>query len=159
MTLSPTRIAAVTGLAALLAAPLALAPLVLTPGALAQGDPIAERQEIMKGVGNATRSGVQMVRGEAPFDLDTARETFAVYIDASERMPGLFPDGTQTGGDTEAAPAIWERKDDFEALFAEFGERAAAGLEATTDEATFQAALGTATQSCRTCHEQFRIDN
>lgn len=159
MTLSPTRIAAVTGLAALLAAPVALAPLVFGPGALAQGDPIAERQEIMKSVGDATRSGVRMLRGEAPFDVDTAHETFAVYIDAAERMPGLFPDGTQTGGDTEAAPAIWEDKAGFDALFVEFGARSASGREATTDQATFQAAFGTATQSCRTCHEQFRVGN
>ncbi|WP_052341130.1 c-type cytochrome [Salinarimonas rosea] len=159
MTLRPTRIAYVTGLAVALAAPAALAPVLFAASALAQGEPIAARQEIMKGVGNATRTGVQMIRGEAPFDLDTARETFAVYIDASERMPGLFPEGTETGGDTKAAPAIWEDKEGFDALFVEFGERAAAGLEATTDQASFQAALGTATQSCRTCHEQFRLDN
>ncbi|WP_372425161.1 c-type cytochrome [Salinarimonas chemoclinalis] len=159
MTLDPTRIAAVTGLALLLAAPVALAPVLFAPGALAQGDPIAERQEIMKGVGDATRTGVRMVRGEAPFDLDAARETFAVYVDAAERMPGLFPEGSESGGGTEAAAVIWEDKGGFEALFVEFGERSAAGLAATTDQASFQAALGTATQSCRTCHEQFRVDN
>ncbi|MGJ3263466.1 MAG: c-type cytochrome [Salinarimonas sp.] len=158
MTFRTTRLVAAMGLAAVLAAPLAFAP-ALVPAALAQDDPIAARQEVMKGVGNATRAGVQMVRGEAPFDLDTARETFVVYRDAAGRMPLLFPEGTETGGDTEAAPAIWESKAEFTALFEEFGERAEAGLEATADAATFQASLGTATQSCRTCHEQFRIDN
>ncbi|GGK44850.1 c-type cytochrome [Salinarimonas ramus] len=145
--------------AAIALASFAAAPLLLGPAAIAQGDPIAERQEIMKGVGDATRTGVQMVRGERDFDLEAARNTFAVYLDASQRMPELFPEGTETGGDTEALPAIWEEKEDFVALFEEFGERAQAGLDDTTDATTFQAALGTATQSCRTCHEQFRMQN
>lgn len=150
MTHRLTRLVAALGLAAV-----AFGPAIV----VAQGDPIAERQEIMKGVGDATRTGVQMVRGERPFDLDAARNVFVVYGDASERMPDLFPEGTETGGDTEASPAIWEDKERFVALFAEFGEASAAGLEQTTDAATFQAAFGAATQSCRTCHTDFRLDN
>lgn len=143
-----------------LAAALGLGALALVPAAvIAQGDPIAERQEIMKGVGDATRTGVQMIRGERPFDLEAARNAFVVYVDASERMPELFPEGTETGGDTEAAPSIWEDKARFASLFEEFGANAAAGLAATTDPTTFQAAFGTATQSCRTCHTDFRLDN
>ncbi|WP_349371044.1 cytochrome c [Salinarimonas sp.] len=150
MTHRLTRLVATLGLAAV-----AFGPAIV----VAQGDPIAERQEIMKGVGDATRTGVQMVRGERPFDLDAARNAFVVYVDASERMPDLFPDGTETGGDTEASPAIWEDKERFVVLFTEWGDAAAAGLEQTTDATTFQAAFGTATQSCRTCHTDFRLDN
>lgn len=150
MTLRPLHLAAVLGFGALGLAPMAV---------IAQGDPIAERQQIMKDVGGATRTGVQMVRGERPFDLEAARSAFAVYVDASERMPELFPEGTETGGDTEAAPAIWEDKARFVALFEEWGAASAAGIAATADPTTFQAAFGTATQSCRTCHTDFRLDN
>lgn len=150
MTLRLTRFAAALGFAAVALGSAAV---------VAQDDPIAERQEIMKGVGDATRTGVQMIRGERPFDLEAARNAFVVYVDASQRMPELFPEGSETGGETEASPAIWENKERFVALFEEFGENAAAGLEQTTDATTFQAAFGTATQSCRTCHTDFRLDN
>jgi cytochrome c556 len=150
VTLRLTRFAAALGFAAVALGSAAV---------VAQDDPIAERQEIMKGVGDATRTGVQMIRGERPFDLEAARNAFVVYVDASQRMPELFPEGSETGGETEASPAIWENKERFVALFEEFGENAAAGLEQTTDATTFQAAFGTATQSCRTCHTDFRLDN
>lgn len=143
-----------------LAVALGLAAVAFSPAlVVAQGDPIAERQEVMKGVGDATRTGVQMARGERPFDLDEAHAVLAVYIDASERMPTLFPEGTETGGDTEALPRIWEEKDRFVGLFEEWGATVSAGREATTDLASFQAAMGEATQSCRTCHTDFRQSN
>lgn len=142
-----TRHLAALGLSAVL-----LAPALVS----AQDDPIAQRQSIMEDVGDATRAGVPMARGQAPFDLETARNVFAVYVDAAERMPDLFPEGTETGGDTRALPAIWDEKAAFVALFEEWGEASAAGLEATTDLAPFQAALGTATESCRACHTDYR---
>lgn len=147
-----TRHLAAIGLSALL-----LAPALVSHDVLAQDDPIAQRKAIMEDVGDATRSGVPMARGQAPFDLETARNVFAVYVDAAARMPDLFPEGTETGGDTRALPAIWENKAEFVALFEEWGAASAAGLEGTTDLASFQAALGEATQSCRTCHTDYRL--
>ena len=41
---------------------------------LAQGDPIATRKQTMKGVGDATKIGSAMAKGEAPFDAAKAKE-------------------------------------------------------------------------------------
>jgi cytochrome c556 len=84
--------------------------------ALAQTDPIAERKGIMRGNGAATRTGTQMVRGEAPFDLAKAKEVFTGISAGMTRFPDLFPENTKTGGDTKASPRIWEDPQGFRAL-------------------------------------------
>ena len=125
--------------------------------AAAQADPIAERQDIMEGVGNATRTGVQMMRGERDFDLDTARSVLETYLDAAQRMPDLFPEGSETGGDTRAAPAIWANKADFVGKFEAWEATVASRLDSVTDQATFAAAMQPATASCRDCHTDYRL--
>lgn len=124
---------------------------------LAQADPIAERKDIMDGVGSATRAGVQMVRGEREFDLDTARSVLATYIDAAQRMPDLFPEGTETGGDTRAAPAIWMNKADFVGKFEAWEMQVAAVLDSVVDQPSFAAAMQPAAASCRDCHTNYRL--
>ncbi|HKG84173.1 MAG TPA: cytochrome c, partial [Beijerinckiaceae bacterium] len=49
---------------------------------LAQGDPIATRKQTMKGVGDATKIGSAMAKGEAPFDAAKAKEILQVYANA-----------------------------------------------------------------------------
>ena len=78
--------------------------LVIAAGAMAQSDVIAQRKDLMKANGAATRLGTQMVRGEAPFDLAKAREIFTGISQRMERFPTLFPENSKTGGDTHAAP-------------------------------------------------------
>jgi cytochrome c556 len=123
----------------------------------AQADVIAERKSVMEGVGDATRTGTQMVRGQAPFDLDTARNVLATYVNAAQVMPTLFPEGTETGGETSAAPSIWQDRAGFEQRFEKFGADAAAVAGSVQDLESFTAAFGTATQNCRGCHEEYRV--
>ena len=74
--------------------------------AAAQGDPIATRKQTMKGVGDATRIGNQMAKGEIPFDAAKAREIFQVYANAADRMHNYFPENSKTGGETAALPSV-----------------------------------------------------
>jgi len=124
---------------------------------IAQGDPIAERKALMKANGAATRTGSQMAKGEAPFDLAKAKEIFQTYERAAERMPGLFPESSKSGGETTAAPKIWEDMPAFKAAFAKFGQEAREGEAATKDAESFKAAFGTVTKNCGACHETYRI--
>ena len=58
---------------AIAAATLALGAAAVT----AQGsDPIAQRKELMKAVGQQTGLGARMARGQAPFDLTQAQGIF-----------------------------------------------------------------------------------
>jgi cytochrome c556 len=124
---------------------------------IAQSDPIAARRSIMKANGAATRTGTLMARGEAPFDLAKAKEIFQTYESAARRMPTLFPENSKTGGETSAAPKIWEDMEGFKAAFAKF-ERDAGEAEAVTkDLDTFKAAFGKVTKDCGACHETYRI--
>jgi cytochrome c556 len=88
---------------------------------VAQQDPIAARQALMKANGKAAGDITKMIKGEAPFDLATAKKSFATFEDAAAKMPALFPPNSKTGGDTTASPKIWESMDDIKARFIKLG--------------------------------------
>jgi cytochrome c556 len=122
----------------------------------AQSDPIAARRALMKNVGAVTKTGGQMVKGEVPYDQTKAQEVFATYVDASGKMPTLFPETSKTGGDTAALPTIWTGMDDFKAKFAKFNADAKAAQSSVKDLDSFKASFGTVTKNCGGCHETYR---
>ncbi|MBN9451046.1 MAG: cytochrome c [Bosea sp.] len=123
---------------------------------MAESNPISERQQTMKAVGGATREGAAMAKGEAAFDTAKARAIFKTYADAAKKMPALFPDTSKTGGETTAAPKIWEDQAGFKAAFAKFETDSAAGTTVANLDG-FRTAFGAATKNCGTCHEVYRI--
>ena len=138
---------------------LAVAALIAGAGAvIAQSDPIAERQALMKANGKATGAVVKMLKGEAPFDLATAQASLKDYVNAAQKMPALFPDTSKTGGDTRALPAIWTNKADVDAKFAQLGKDATAALASVKDEASFKTALPGVLNNCEGCHEKYQAE-
>ena len=129
---------------------------------LAQTDVIAERKQIMRTNGAATRVGTQMIRNEVPFDVAKAREVFAGVAAGMDRFPTLFPEGTHAGGpatggqQTRAAPTIWTDNAGFRAASAKIVQEAREGAAATTDLATFQANFQRVAANCNSCHEKYR---
>ena len=136
---------------------LAVAALGLGLSVAVAQDPIAARKAIMKTNGQQAALGAKMVRGEEPFDLAKAKAIFAAYQDAAAKMPGLFPDGSKTGGETTAAPAIWTSMDDFKAKFAKFSADAKAASDKVKDIDTFKAEFPVVAKNCGGCHETYRI--
>ena len=124
---------------------------------LAQQDPIAARRALMKANGQAAGALAKMVKGEAPFDLVTARKSFATFEDAAAKMPALFPENSMTGGETAAAPKIWQDTADFKARFVKFGEDAKAAAASVKDLDTLKAAFPVIGKNCGGCHELYRI--
>ena len=122
----------------------------------AQSDPIAQRRATMKEVGAQTKTGAGMAKGEVPYDQGKAQTIFTTYVDASAKMPGLFPESSKTGGDTAALPAIWQNKADFDAKFAKFGADAKAAASAVKDVDSFKTAFSGVTKNCGGCHETYR---
>ncbi len=123
---------------------------------IAQSDPIAERQGLMKAQGAATRMAVAMAKGEDPFDLARAKKVFETYLVTTGRFADLFPEGSGAG-DTKAGPAIFSDREGFRTAIAGLDADAKAGLEATKDLDTFRAAFGKAAMNCQACHEKFRL--
>jgi cytochrome c556 len=124
---------------------------------LAQGDPIAQRRQTMKGVGEATKIGSAMAKGEAPFDPAKAKEILAVYANAADKMHNYFPETSKTGGETTAAPKIWESQAEFRKRFDDWAAEIKKASSQTNDLDSFKAAFGTLTKACGGCHETFRI--
>jgi cytochrome c556 len=137
----------------------ALAVAVLAFGAtalVAQTDPIAARKVLMKANGDQNRLATAMIEGKAPFNLDEAKKVLATFIEAGEKAPALFPDNSKTGGDTNALPAIWDNKADFEARLAKLATEAKAAGPKVTDLDTFKAQMTEVRKNCAGCHQPYR---
>ena len=111
--------------------------LIVAGTALAQ-DPIAARQAAMKEIGKNYGAVNKMNRGQAPYDGAAASAAFTAIAAAASGYAALFPPGSEIGGDTEALPAIWENKADFDALAAKLEADAKAAAVTTS----FTAAVG-----------------
>lgn len=145
-----TRLAAAGALAALAAA---------VPAAAQDTDPIATRQALMEQVGEAGGAANAMVRGEADYDALAARLAMRTIFAAATAFPHYFPEGSESGGDTEAAPAIWENRQDFDGHARAMAEDAAAAIAPAGEGVdSLRAAFGEVAANCRACHETYRID-
>jgi cytochrome c556 len=124
--------------------------------ALAQTNPIAARKALMKANGEQAKIGAAIAKGDAPFDAAKVQTIFVTFVEAAEKAPALFPDNSKTGGKTEALPAIWKNKADFEARLAKFGVDAKAAQADVKDLATFKALwAGLIRKNCTGCHEKY----
>ena len=128
----------------------------VTTAVIAQGDPITERRNLMKGVGRASGLAGQMVKGETPFDPQKARDVLHAYAEAAEKMPALFPDNAKEGGGTSAAPKIWETKADFDTRFAAWNTEIKADAASVETLDAFKTAFGGLTKACGGCHQNYR---
>ena len=124
---------------------------------VAQSDPIAARKALMKENGAQTKAGGQMAKGEVPYDQAKAQAIFANYVNVASKMPDLFPENSKTGGETTAAPKIWEDTAGFKAAFAKFGGEAKAAQTSVKDLDSFKASFGGLTKNCGSCHETYRV--
>jgi cytochrome c556 len=123
---------------------------------VAQSDPIAARKALMKDLGASTKTGAQMAKGEVPYDQSKAQAIFTTYIDASGKLPALFPENSKTGGETAALPKVWEDPNGFKAGFAKLSSDAKAAQTSVKDADSFKASFGGLTKNCGGCHETYR---
>lgn len=129
-----------------------------TGAVIAQSDPIAARQKLMKGNDDNAKLVVQMMRGRAPFDPKKIDAAFAQWADTAQKLPGLFPDNSKTGGETRAAPKIWQAKSDFDAKAADFGKAVAENRDKAKGSVDgLKAAIAAVGQACDDCHEDYRL--
>lgn len=137
----------------------ALAVAALTAPVLAQGaDPIATRQALMKQAGKNAKAGGEMLKGAVPFDAAAAQGILAAFADTAAKFGNHFPKGSETGGDTEAAPAIWAKPAEFKAALVKFQTDTTAAVAAKPATLpAFGQQFGAVTANCKSCHEAFRI--
>ena len=131
---------------------------VLAASAFAAEDAAVQRQAMMKSVGAATGAAAAMVKGEAPFDAKTAELAIRVMNASANGFGFLFPEGSETGAETEAKPEIWSDSAGFQAAIEKFRTDTAAYVEAPAQDLDgFKAAFGGITKNCGACHEKYRV--
>ena len=128
--------------------------------ALAGDAPQEVRHEMMEDVGGAAKNIGKMLKGEAPFDADLANQSLQTWSEAAAGFGELFPEGSESGYDTEAKATIWTDRAGFEeqlALFAEKADAAVAANPQSLDE--LKPAAGAVFKTCKSCHEGYRVDD
>lgn len=131
---------------------------VIASGVAVAQDAIAKRKELMKAVGGANKAATQMIKGEIPFDAAKAKAHADTIANGWGEFAKQFPKGSETGGETTAAPKIWESFKDFDDKGKEMAARAAkASAEAAKGIDAFKASFPEVTKSCKGCHDDYRV--
>jgi cytochrome c556 len=138
-----------------LAAAIGVATALTGAGALAAGNVVADRQAAMKQVAAGMKDGSGLASGQTAWDAAKAKAVMDGVAANARKLKGLYPRGSDTDPKTEALPAIWTNKADFDKRLTEMGNLAAtAGKAKTADEfkTSFRALGGT----CKGCHDLYR---
>ncbi len=132
---------------------------ILATTSLANADAIADRKAKMKEVGKNFGIIGKMVKGENPFDGKAALAAYMAIGEAGTGFGELFPEGSETGGETTASPKIWSDRDGFKAKGKAFGEDLVAAIQAgePADLDALKASFGSVAKNCKACHEGYRI--
>ena len=123
----------------------------------AQSDPIAERKSLMKSNGDQAKIGAAMIKGQTPYDQAKAQAVFANFISVAGKIPNLFPENSKTGGETAAAPKIWQDMANFKAGFVKLEADSKEAQAASKDLESFKVAFVKVGKDCAGCHENYRI--
>lgn len=142
----------------MLRAALVAASLLALPAAgLAQNAAvIKERKANFKAMADAAKPTGEMLKGEADFDLAAVKNAIKVFQEKAVLQGRLFPDDSKQGEKTEALPAIWENKADFEERFVKLAEAAKGADASITDADTFEAEWPKVMGNCGGCHKKYR---
>ena len=132
--------------------------------AYATEDPIATRQAMMQGNGGAAGAAGAMLKGELDYSPVVGKAVITSIHGVAMAFGDYFPEGSDEGADTRAAPAIWEDRAGFEEELATFREVTASAVEAAgqdgpPDLAAFQGAMEAVFDSCMSCHEDYRLED
>jgi len=138
----------------------AISAAVLTTGiAFAGGHlPQEKRQMAMEEVGKNMGIVAKMAKGETEFDGSAAQTAFTDMKAAIEGWTDLFPEGSETGAETEASPKIFSDRAGFEAKFSDFeAALVQASASAPADAAALGAMVGMVGKNCGACHKDYRV--
>src|ERR1700677_2930200 len=125
-------------------------------------DPIKERKDLMRGLGDQAKIGGAMAKGDEPFDLAKAQKIFATFADTASKAPALFLPNSNDEPTAEdpytASPKVWQDMNDFKSRFEKFGADAKQAGANVKDLDTFKAAFGSIGKDYwGGCHQDYRL--
>jgi cytochrome c556 len=135
-------------------------PLLLISSVVFAGDdPILARQHSMEETRDAAKVIGGMLKGEQPFDAQAAMAAFEVWKKTAKEAGDLFPEGSETGHETEAKATIWSDRDGFDEKMAGFATQVDAAIAANPDSLeALKGAAGPVFKACKACHEGYRVE-
>ena len=93
-------------------------------------------------------------------NLDEAKKLMIEMSDNYTRLLDLFPENSKVGFKTEALPAIWENKDEFNLLMTKASSNMIELTSAIDEAEDVKATLGKYMwSSCKSCHSKFRAEH
>jgi len=133
----------------------ALSMLAMAGTSTAQDDPIKARETLMEQIGDAMKVLGPTAQGKMGYDAAKVSAALTTISTNAADFPNHFPDGSI--GNSDALPAIWENKADFESRSKKLSDDAKAAL-ASVDGGldTFKPAFGAVAANCKSCHEKYR---
>lgn len=127
--------------------------------AVADNDPVAARQQLMKANGAAAKLGYTMARGKVPFDAKAAADAMNQIAADMTTFPTLFPPGSDKAAKTTASPDIFTNMDDFKGLALKLqADAKAAGDAAAKGVDAFSLAFDAVDHDCGACHQKYRTE-
>ena len=93
-------------------------------------------------------------------NLEDAKKLMIEMSDNYKRLTELFPEDSKVGFGTEALPAIWENKDEFNLLMSKASNNMTELISVVDGVEDMKATLGKYMwSSCKSCHSKFRADH
>ncbi len=125
--------------------------------AAAGPDPVKARNDAMEDVGRAFKKIAAIAKKQAKFDAAVVKTNSEIVAAKLTACLTLFPPGSETGSVKSLAKP--ECFSDAAGLAAGLKASAAAaeGLSKVTDEAAFLPAFKAAGDSCKGCHDKYRV--
>jgi len=136
-----------------------LSSVFITAAALAGSDPIKARQHLMEDTRDAAKVIGGMLKGKQPFDADAAMAALKTWKKTATEAGDLFPEGSETGHDTEAKATIWSDRDGFNDAMEKFDTAVDAAIAANPDSLdALKATASPVFKTCKGCHEGYRVE-
>ena len=120
------------------------------------GDPVEDRQRLMKNVGANWADIQAKVKAGNPEAVAVNAEALSLH---AQRIPSLFPDGSLTEK-SKAKPDIWQKWPEFQAAAKNLENRAGTLRDQAVakDAAAVTTTVGTfGRDACGACHTPFRV--
>ncbi|MDB4070293.1 cytochrome c [Candidatus Pelagibacter sp.] len=93
-------------------------------------------------------------------DIDEAKKLMIEMSDNYKRLLDLFPENSKVGFKTEALPAIWENKDEFNLLMTKASTNMIELTSVIDGAEDVRVTLGKYMwSSCKSCHSRFRAEH
>jgi cytochrome c556 len=126
---------------------------------IAGSDPIKARQHLMEETRDAAKVIGGMVKEERTFDAVAAMNALQIWHETATKAGDLFPEGSETGNDTEAKSTIWSDRAGFDAKMENFKTQVDAAIRSEPESLDeLKVVAGPVFKACKACHDGYRVE-